>query len=579
MQHSVSFGETSEEVKTKQEKLTHRQLISRRCLNVASHTQFTYKQMIKFELTKTDLDKIAVNFPDAIISEEVEHSLSHHPLLHVTRAYLEHDAISMLYARGVRSILDIGGNPTRAYPLCESMGIDYHSCNPIMSSEDIVRNARFQCWRGGDLINHDVMCNHRVEECSCTSGDLPDALLSVHSIYYLSPKTIRNLLLHRCKRHTLFAVLHRFERPYGNIPEGTEESVYDVGEDGSITMQVKGNSGRYTHPNLTWLELGSANFNDGNPGLVWYTHKSALGSEIVEFALGSIFQKVGSWVQKQPGLITGKDFRELFATTDKAIPTEFMSRDVSQIYMTPGFFVVEGADFAVHVPRLYYETAYEHLMGKNPSDKVDNWRSALAKVRGRAGQVDVASRNMGNAILWATAFAYVDSLKAQAKAMHYIRTHDKWGPLAWFDTRKYVKMWWFIAASIFFLIISIAISIVIWVISSRDTPNVLGLSSDQHWWAMIFLIIFWALLVALFVWLKYKKLEAVDTSLVPYDRYRHDPKQIGGPSVGWFKVQNPDSIFDESRVKTGYSMVVSVDAIVPHRPDGSRVNVLAALDC
>lgn len=165
-----------------------------------------------------------------------------HPLGATERAICEELAIRDIMKTCVEpKISDIGGNANR-HASCKRDFI--HSCNPILSSNDIVRRTNYH--------PKAIYCDKDSLNCE----EIPDAYLSVHSLYYLSPGDIMTLL-YKSKQKCLVAVVHRFNNLYGTMHDNGDfvESKYEVsvGEGLRINMSVTGNFTGYEHDPCFWL--------------------------------------------------------------------------------------------------------------------------------------------------------------------------------------------------------------------------------------------------------------------------------------------------------------------------------------
>jgi hypothetical protein len=82
--------------------------------------------------------------------------------------------------------------------------------------------------------------------------------MSIHSLYYLTPKEVLELT-HRSTKGRLFAVFHRFADLYGTLHdngdfvESSYETFIDARGEAQVRMQVTGNCTSYTHNSLAWL--------------------------------------------------------------------------------------------------------------------------------------------------------------------------------------------------------------------------------------------------------------------------------------------------------------------------------------
>lgn len=201
----------------------------------------------KHSVTPIQLETIQGRFPDWTF--EFGGGAPHdHPLGATERAIAESiviDEIKRLY--GSVKITDIGGNATRH---AAEKRTNVHSCNPILSSDDVVRRSRNK--DGGNW------CNNRAQECGVSA----DVYISIHSLYYMTPKEVLVCLLKSSKKR-LYAVVHRFDELYGSMHHNGEfaESKYEtyINEHGDarVRMQVHGNCTSYEHDNLSWLNTSS----------------------------------------------------------------------------------------------------------------------------------------------------------------------------------------------------------------------------------------------------------------------------------------------------------------------------------
>lgn len=133
-------------------------------------------------------------------------------------------------------VVDIGGNPSRHKAARRK---DVHSCCPILTPADAVRNS----------TREGRMCQHLVQECGCVT---PDGYLSIHSLYYLTlPEIVR--IVYRARSRVLVAVVHDFSKSTGYL--GGREARYTRDEH-TVHMNVHGNSAGYSHSAIDWIKAG-----------------------------------------------------------------------------------------------------------------------------------------------------------------------------------------------------------------------------------------------------------------------------------------------------------------------------------
>ncbi len=210
-------------------------------------------------VSEKQMSTITERFPDW--SFEFGDGAAHpHPLGAVERAICEELAIREINRACVEpQISDIGGNANR-HDACGRKNV--HSCNPLLSSNDVVRHSQP---RPGARF-----CRKSALDCP----EIPDAYLSVHSLYYLCPGEVMTLL-HRSKQKCLVAVVHQFDHLYGSFHDNGDfvESTYEVSADDGIVvnMQVTGNFTGYHHDPCFWLRSTyySEFVNGKNVGMAW----------------------------------------------------------------------------------------------------------------------------------------------------------------------------------------------------------------------------------------------------------------------------------------------------------------------
>jgi len=170
-----------------------------------------------------------------------------HPLGAMERAVCERIALGLIETRYPGCLItDIGGNADRH---AAEGRLSVHSCNPLLSSDDVVRRSHYR-----KEANY---CSSSSMDCKLT----PDVYLSVHSLYYLSPVEVLQLVF-RSHKQRLFAVVHRFDDYYGTMHDNGDfvESKYETyleGDKPRIRMQVTGNCTSYTHDPIFWLQSTS----------------------------------------------------------------------------------------------------------------------------------------------------------------------------------------------------------------------------------------------------------------------------------------------------------------------------------
>lgn len=164
-----------------------------------------------------------------------------HTLAAIERAITEQSMIDTMKRFGCAKITDIGGNAKRHYDEKRSF---VHSCCPILSPKDVLRNQRYN-----KRMNY---CTNCAEECN----EPTDGYLAVHSLYYLKPITVLDLL-YRSAKGILMASMHDFTNGYGSMHyNGTcHETTYQIVDTETVLMTSTGNDGGpYKHSPCFWLQ-------------------------------------------------------------------------------------------------------------------------------------------------------------------------------------------------------------------------------------------------------------------------------------------------------------------------------------
>lgn len=140
-------------------------------------------------------------------------------------------------------IVDIGGSPTRHL---HANRTDVWSCNPIISSDDAIRCKKFE-----RLVNA-KMCNHKAEICNCV---MPDIYISIHSIYYINPSIILDMLGYSTL-HTMFIAVHRFQGLEGTVCAGELAWKRTVQNGVDMVISRVRHGSVYRHNACDWIERG-----------------------------------------------------------------------------------------------------------------------------------------------------------------------------------------------------------------------------------------------------------------------------------------------------------------------------------
>jgi hypothetical protein len=159
------------------------------------------------------------------------------PFSRYYRQYLERLALHKIaLEKPGGMVMDLGGC-LRTHKLAIALGLRYHACRPNSTPTDLVEQGTL-----GDLPH----CNCWGEYCNHVQ---PDAILSIHSLYYFSRTSLMLLM----KRHLCdcYAVHFAFNRHVGTIPSvELQESWYT--NDGDM-IEHHGGLSHLRHPSLDWM--------------------------------------------------------------------------------------------------------------------------------------------------------------------------------------------------------------------------------------------------------------------------------------------------------------------------------------
>lgn len=166
-----------------------------------------------------------------------------HPLIALERRRSETYAVEYLRTHSAVGnnavILDIGGSPIRH---AAAGRVAVHSCNPILDTADVTREA-----------NRDV--NVALNTCANTFDECPhgpfDAVLSIHSLYYLDlPQLVRTIAATAQRR--MVAAVHVFDDFDGSFCCGEARWERTGTNYDQVQMLVEGGT-PYAHGALDWM--------------------------------------------------------------------------------------------------------------------------------------------------------------------------------------------------------------------------------------------------------------------------------------------------------------------------------------
>jgi len=120
-----------------------------------------------------------------------------------------------------------------------------HCICPNLQPGDASRLSAIKRVAGGQ----DVVCTHRLQECTCGPFD---ALLFTHSAYYFTNSELMDAI--EATRHKVaYVVGHLFPEAFGQFAYGEGQYEYSWGVGGvHVVTKALGNTHSYTHPPLLW---------------------------------------------------------------------------------------------------------------------------------------------------------------------------------------------------------------------------------------------------------------------------------------------------------------------------------------
>ena len=325
----------------------------------------------------------ALRYPSISVKEGKRSDIVHkHPLSSIERRVCESRLISMARGDGCQTIVDIGGNPVR-HALAKE---EIHSCNPYLSGVDNNRNRRFI--ERSTMVDHryrkmfynkTTWCTHKVQDCDCVE---PDCYISVHSLYYLKPEHVLDLVF-ASKSNKLYAACHLFEKMIGSYftYNGQSEARYQFNEDGSIHMNVNGNYSTYRHGNMEWLK--QTYFEYGGRAMTWTTEMIGETAIMVFAPCYHRFDQPEG-LNLSSALCDQSYFGEIEITNVGSLSKHFgYALDTVKVdkLTSVGRFVFAWTTktSCVLVPKDAVDEVAKFMLGR-PRDK-DTWQSCLAKTR------------------------------------------------------------------------------------------------------------------------------------------------------------------------------------------------------
>jgi len=323
-----------------------------------------------------------------------------HVCLHYTRNFLEHELYEQASRLGVRSVIDIGGTPTRSKKVADHFGVEYHSCNPVLDGTDAIR-LRLAELQFPDLMN-EVVCKCKAETCQCVGYD---AFVAVHSLYYLTPDAIASMLA-RSRLKIGFAVMSVFKTPSGNMPEGTKEAWFEMTESGSVVTTVEGNAQKYVHPACLWLHGGGVRTEFGT--LSWNIVREVENCQFLIFTISEAPVPESRFDMARPGTdISDGDLRGM-RNTQSTIGFDFQLEKISKITVTSFGWVVYMGEQSIMLPSELLSEAKTWIVSKDRNHS--NWLLLVNLLKGKVGRCNIPHQIQWKVVLLCAALAFTSTV-------------------------------------------------------------------------------------------------------------------------------------------------------------------------
>ncbi len=356
-----------------------------------------------------------------------------HPILKFSRGFFEREMCKYLSDHGVKSVVDVGGNPKRAASVASKVIVGagkgkgplaYWSCNPVLDADDAIRQQR------RELQGVDKYCNHTVQEHlgSTCSLAFPDALMFVHSMYYLTPLDIAKAILKTGKKLAVASV-HHFDSFEGTLPPHeyrcTDEAEYYL-EGEQVVMQVYGNTNPYRHSAMHWLAGPGLYLPELAVTLCWTQIMSGLGTKCYHLTvhngdLGGACRsaltcpRVGTLISDQE--VCGLRSKLVEMTVHGTV------RQVDRIrVVTAGLLFTCGTESIV-LPNELIQEGRVHCAGKQRDEKL--WQSLYAHLRSRVGKLRMSPTYAAQTLPAVCAFAFVEGIEAEMVALAQVHKYKE----------------------------------------------------------------------------------------------------------------------------------------------------------
>lgn len=323
-----------------------------------------------------DSKLILDSYPGSYVAKFPNMGKLHHPLIRCERIFLEQEAMRNLFRCGVSKVMDVGGSVKRASSVVAAINkveqarsksltpvFTYYSCNPTITSSDVVRNQKHKDF----LRNHpDLQTNVEWKTLqNSTLVNTCDALLFNHSLYYFGVEEVFDAMVLTTDMRGL-AITHVFKNGTGSFPGATY-----VNENGTVNMIVEGNSFPYNHPNLSWLTESNAytKMLHGSPHtMCWSVIQQGVHTSLYQFVI------VDGSVEPDMKIVE----------VEEVIVPEAILAELKLTYLKPGplgvfIFQQENRSHFSVIPALVKYAKDTCFMGKKPD--VSAFRQAVGKMR------------------------------------------------------------------------------------------------------------------------------------------------------------------------------------------------------
>jgi len=276
------------------------------------------------------------------------------------------------------------------------------------------------------------MCDHKLMDCTCAGKD---ALLYVHSLYYIDPDDFIECL-HRTRFGYAVAVTHYFPDAHGMLCHGELE--YYVTVAGMVSCGATGNPDPYIHPNPTWLLRGQT-FLIAKSGraMTWNLSTKLGDTYVIEFkiCMGALpaQPRPASAIPFLDALRDENYWGEVVFDPLNTAPEVFPEQARHFVIPEGGFRLMSmgkqlglvdvGCERVVRVDKNVVAKVRTYMSGRPRN--ADTYNSAYQYAKGVFRNLNMSAEEVAAQINWAALLGYVSGLDDEMAALTALRGHDE----------------------------------------------------------------------------------------------------------------------------------------------------------